>query len=148
MANNEMSTKVFANWPVENLNRSKKFFEALGYKFNPMFTNENAACLVISDEIYSMLVTKNFFSKFSRRQIADTAKTMESMVTLTAKSKEDVDMMVGKALEAGAKEVMEGPGDMGEWMYSRVFTDLDGHQWSYVWMDMEAAKQQYEKSKA
>ena len=128
-----MSTKIFVNLPVKDLERSKKFFTALGYSFNPQFTDENAACLVISDDIYAMLLTEPFFKGFMKKEIADSSKTTEVIIALSADSKAEVDQLADKAIEAGAKPVMD-PSDLG-FMYSRSFLDPDGHHWEVFWMD-------------
>jgi predicted lactoylglutathione lyase len=128
-----MPTKIFVNLPVKDLEKSKEFFNKLGYSFNPQFTDENAACLVISEDIYAMLVTTDFFKQFTKKEIADASRTTGSIVALSAESREEVNEMLQKALEAGGKESRD-PEDQG-WMYGRSFDDLDGHQWEFVWMD-------------
>jgi predicted lactoylglutathione lyase len=128
-----MPTKIFVNLPVKDLEKSKEFFNKLGYSFNPQFTDENAACLVISEDIYAMLVTTDFFKQFTKKEIADASRTTGSIIALSAESREEVNEMLQKALEAGGKESRD-PEDQG-WMYGRSFDDLDGHQWEFVWMD-------------
>ena len=97
-----MATKIFVNLPVKDLDRSKQFFSHLGYTFNPMFTDEKAASLVIDDgHIYAMLITEEFFKTFTRKEIADASKTTEVLIALETESREKVDEMVSKALEAG-----------------------------------------------
>ncbi|MET9362625.1 VOC family protein [Streptomyces sp. NPDC006632] len=131
-----MPTMIFVNLPVKDLDRSKDFFGKLGYTFNPQFTDENAGCLVISDTIYAMLLTEPFFKGFTQRQIADTATTVESIVCLSADSREEVDRLVDTALTSGgapANDTMEqGP------MYGRSFLDPDGHHWEVMYMDPAA----------
>ncbi|MEV6109347.1 glyoxalase [Streptomyces sp. NPDC051940] len=131
---------IFVNLPVKDLARTQKFFTELGYSFNPMFTDDNAACLVVSDTIYFMLLTEDFFKGFSKRGIPDTATQAQTLNCLSAESRQEVDAMLDKALAAGAREHGE-PEVMGDFMYGRSFTDLDGHLWSYMWMDVEAAAQ-------
>lgn len=134
-----MSTKIFVNLPVKDLERSKAFFAKLGYSFNPQFTDDKAACMVISEDIYTMLLTEPFFKTFTHKDIADAAKTTEVLVALSADSRGKVDDMLRKALAAGAKEPRE-PQEYG-FMYGRSFEDLDGHIWEVIWMDPKAIKQ-------
>ncbi|MFC7219862.1 VOC family protein [Streptomyces polyrhachis] len=129
---------IFVNLPVQDLPRAKEFFAELGYSFNPQFTDENAACLVISDSIYFMLLTEPFFKTFTKREIPDPATHVGNINCLSAESREAVDAIVDRAIAAGAKEHGQ-PEEMGDFMYGRNFTDLDGHLWSYMWMDVEAA---------
>jgi len=131
-----MSTLIFVNLPVKDLERSKKFFTALGYSFNPQFTDENAGCLVISDTIYAMLLTEPFFKTFTKKEIADSACNTEAIIGLSADSKEEVDRLVDKALAAGGQPSMD-TNDQG-FMYGRSFQDPDGHLWEVFWMDPAA----------
>lgn len=128
-----MSTKIFVNLPVKDLSRTKAFFAKLGYTFNPQFTDEKAACMVISEDIYAMLLVEKFFKTFTKKQIADSTKTTEMLLALSFESREKVDEMMAKALAAGAKKARE-PQDHG-FMYERSFEDLDGHIWEIFWMD-------------
>ena len=130
-----MGTKIFVNLPVKDLDKSKAFFSALGYTFNAQFTDATAACMVISDDIYSMLLTEAKFNEFmpKAKTIADARKTTEVMVALSADSKAAVDGLCDKAMKAGAGEVRL-PQDYG-FMYGRSFADLDGHIWEVIWMD-------------
>ena len=134
-----MATKIFVNLPVKNLDASMKFFKAIGYTFNPQFTDETAACMVVSDDIYAMLLTQKRFKDFTPKQIADATKTTEVLVALSADSREDVDRLVEAALKAGATKTRE-PMDHG-FMYERSFNDLDGHIWEIFYMDMAAVPQ-------
>jgi predicted lactoylglutathione lyase len=134
-----MATMIFVNLPVKNLDRSKAFFEALGYSFNPQFTDENAGCLVISDTIFAMLLTEPFFKSFTKKEIADASRSTETMLALSADSRRAVDELADKALAAGGTQAMD-PQDQG-FMYSRSFYDLDGHYWEAVWMDPAALEQ-------
>jgi uncharacterized protein len=128
-----MATKVFINLPVKDLGKSKAFFEGLGYSFNPQFTDENAACMVISDTIYAMLLTENYFKTFTNKAISDATKTTEVLIALDAASKEEVTQVVAKAKKLGAT-IYKEPADHG-WMYQHSFADLDGHQWEFAYMD-------------
>ncbi len=132
-----MSKKIFVNLPVRDLEKSKKFFGALGYSFNPKFTNADAACMVVSDDIFVMLLTQKFFKTFINKAIANAHKTTEVLVCLSEASREAVDGHLERALEAGATETRE-PQDHG-FMYGRSFNDLDGHIWEIMWMDEAAA---------
>lgn len=133
-----MTTKIFVNLPVEDLEKSKAFFAKLGYRFNPQFTDETAACMVITDDIYAMLLTKAKFKEFTKKAIADATQTTEVLTCLSVDSKAKVDEMLDAALEAGATEARD-PMDYG-FMYGRSFNDLDGHIWEIVWMDPRAAE--------
>lgn len=129
-----MATNIFVNLPVKDLEKTKEFFLKLGYTFNQQFTDEKAASLVISENIYAMLLTEPFFKTFIRNnEIADTSKTKEVLIALSADSKQQVDELVDKAIAAGGKKFRE-PDDHG-FMYARSFEDLDGHVWEVVWMD-------------
>ena len=129
-----MATKIFVNLPVQDLKKSMHFFEKLGYTFNKQFTDEKAACLVISEDIYAMLLRQEFFQTFLRNTtIADAKSTTEALIALSADSRSQVDELVDKALAAGATKVRE-PDDHG-FMYARSFHDLDGHIWEIIWMD-------------
>jgi predicted lactoylglutathione lyase len=129
---------IFVNLPVNDLDASKKFFTELGYSLNPQFTDENAASVVISDTIVAMLLTKPFYSTFTKKEIADASKTSEVMLCLSAESREKVDELVEKAVAAGGT-ASEQVQDM-DFMYGRAFDDLDGHTWEVVWMNPEAVQ--------
>lgn len=133
-----MTTKIFVNLPVKDLEKSKAFFAKLGYRFNPQFTDETAACMVITDDIYAMLLTKAKFKEFTKKAIADATQTTEVLTCLSVDSKAKVDEMLDAALEAGATEARD-PMDYG-FMYGRSFNDLDGHIWEIIWMDPRAAE--------
>jgi predicted lactoylglutathione lyase len=128
-----MSTKIFVNLPVKDLDRSKAFFGALGYSFNPQFTDENAASMVIADDIFAMLLVEPFFQGFTPKPIVDATSATEVLIALSAESREEVDALVDKAVAAGAVNYAE-PQDHG-FMYQRSFQDLDGHLWEILWMD-------------
>ncbi len=128
-----MSTKIFVNLPVKDLNKSKEFFTKLGYTFNAQFTNDVAGCLVISDDIYAMLITEPLFKTFTPKEICDTKKYTETLICLTCESRQAVDDIVQKAFAAGGTKHKE-PQDHG-FMYGHSFQDLDGHSWEWVYMD-------------
>lgn len=138
-------TKVFVNLPVKDLDKTKEFFGKLGFSFNPMFTDENAACMVISDDNYAMLLTGKFFKNFiPGREICD-AKSTETLVALGLKSRAKVDEVVQKAVAAGGAEYREKQ-DYG-WMYGRAFQDIDGHIWEAFYADLDAAPEEMKNRK-
>ncbi|WP_112662074.1 VOC family protein [Microvirga flavescens] len=131
-----MPTKIFVNLPVKDLTRSVAFFKGLGYAFNDRFTDETAACMVITDDIYTMLLTEAKFKEFTPKALADATKTTEVLTCLSTDSRGDVDALLDKALKLGATETRE-PQDHG-FMYGRSFNDLDGHIWEIIHMDQSA----------
>lgn len=133
-----MSKLIFVNLPVADLDAAKAFYEAIGAVNNPMFTDETAACMVLSDTIHVMLLTHGKFAQFTPKQIADAHATSEVLIAISEDSRAGVDDITENALAAGGREPRERQ-DFG-FMYSRSFEDLDGHIWEPMWMDMEAAK--------
>ncbi|RZS29480.1 hypothetical protein EV193_12123 [Herbihabitans rhizosphaerae] len=129
-----MSRKTFLNLPVNDLPKAVEFFTSLGFSFNKDFTDENATCMVISDESYVMLLVKPFFESFASKPLADVENTTGAIVGLSADSREEVDELVGKALAAGAHEPKKDT-PQEDFMYGRSFIDLDGHHWEIMWMD-------------
>jgi uncharacterized protein len=127
-----MSTQVFINLPVTDLPKSMAFFKALGYSHNPQFSDDTAACIVISDTIRVMLVTHAKFREFTPKAICDTAKAVEVLLCLSCESRQQVDDLVAKAITAGGSAYAE-PKDYG-FMYQHMFSDPDGHQWELVYM--------------
>ena len=125
--------KIFVNLPVKDLEKSMTFFKALGFTFNAQFTDETAACMVISDDIFAMLLTHDKFKQFTPKTIADASLTSEVLTALSADSKDEVNKMVDAALKAGGQKLRE-PQDYG-FMYERSFQDPDGHIWEIIWMD-------------
>lgn len=128
-----MATKVFINLPVKDLNKSMEFFKGLGFSFNPQFTDENAACMVISDSIYAMLLTETYFQTFTKKPVSDAQSSTEVLIALDAASREEVEQLIAKAKELGATIYADAQ-DHG-WMYQHSFADLDGHQWEIAYMD-------------
>jgi hypothetical protein len=137
MSDNQ-SRKLFVNLPVRDLKKSMEFFSTLGFRFNPKFTDENAACMIVSDESFVMLLTRPYFKTFTKREPCDTTTHSEGLFALTCVSREEVDEMVRKALAAGGQRAMD-PQDHG-FMYVSPFYDLDGHHWEAFWMDPKAAE--------
>ena len=136
-----MPTQIFVNMHVKDLAKSKAFFEKLGYSFNPQFTDENAACMVISDTIYCMLLNKMSMDRFMPmgKTIADATTTTEVFLALSFDSKDAVNAIADKAIAAGGTEARP-PDDHG-FMYSRSFNDLDGHIWEAFWFDPKSLQQ-------
>ncbi len=134
-----MSTKIFVNPPVKDLDRSKAFFAKLGYTFNPKFTDATAACMVISEDIYSMLLTEARFKDFATKPVVDAHKATEVLIALSQDSRERVNEVVDTAIKAGASEPR--PADDYGFMFQRSFADLDGHVWEIFWMDPKVAEE-------
>ncbi len=134
-----MSTQIYVNLPVKNLARTRDFFGRLGYRFNPLFSNDDAACMVIADNIFAMLLVEPFFQTFTKKPVADATRSTEVLVCLSCDSRAEVDRMVAAALAAGGS-VPHSPQDHG-FMYTHGFDDLDGHGWELVYMDPAAAAQ-------
>lgn len=134
-----MSTKIFINLPVKDLNNSKEFFTKIGFTINPQFTDETAACVVITEDIYAMILTHEKFKEFTSKEIADATKTSEVLTCLSFDSKEKVNEVMDKAVQAGGTETRAAM-DYG-FMFGRSFNDLDGHIWEVIWMDPNAANQ-------
>lgn len=135
-----MNKQIFVNLPVKDLERSKAFFAHLGYTFNAQFTNEQAACMVISDTIYAMLLTEPFFQGFTKKPIVDAHQATEVLVCLSCESRAEVDELVAKALDAGGKA--PNPVQDHGFMYAHGFEDIDGHLWELYFMDMSAVPEQ------
>lgn len=135
-----MATQIFINLPVKDLKRSKDFFSALGFSFNPQFSDDKAACLILGENIFSMLLTEPFFQTFTKKEISDASKSTEVLIAIDVESREEVDEMVNKAVAAGGTTYMDGQ-DHG-WMYQRSFADPDGHQWEILYTDESALPQE------
>ena len=127
-----MHQQIFVNLPIENMARSQTFFKALGYAFNPEFTNDQGACLVVGDNLFVMLLVKDFYATFTTKTIADARTTSEVLVCFSCDSRDEVDALVAKAVAAGATTPRPVQ-DLG-FMYSHGFDDLDGHTWEFVHM--------------
>jgi len=128
-----MPKAIYINLTVNDLKRSTNFFKSLGFSFNPQFTNEQAAALVISDSIYAMLHTSESIKRFTKKEIANAKITTEVLLALQVENREQVDEMMNKVFSAGEKEQREAE-DHG-FMYARSFEDPDGHIWEVFWMD-------------
>ncbi|GAA2279481.1 glyoxalase [Streptomyces ruber] len=129
---------IFVNLAVSDLDTSKKFFSELGYTINPQFTDDNCAAVVISDTIVAMLLSKQRYAEFTKKEIADSTKTSEVLLCLSAESREKVDELCDRAVAAGGTSLGEAQ-DYGT-MYGRAFDDPDGHTWEVMWMDPAAVQ--------
>jgi predicted lactoylglutathione lyase len=127
-----MARKIFVNLPIKDMERAKAFFTALGFSFNPQFTNDKGACMVITQDIFAMLLVEPFFQTFTKKPVADATKGTEVLVCLSCDSREEVDTLVRKAVAAGAR-TPNAPQDHG-FMYGHGFEDLDGHIWELAYM--------------
>lgn len=132
--------QIFVNLPIKNMERSQAFFKSLGYSFNPQFTNEQGASLVLGENLFAMLLVEPFFQTFTKKTIADATKSVEVLVCLSCSSRAEVDALVQKARAAGGT-VPNAPQDHG-FMYAHGFEDLDGHVWELVYMEPNAAPPQ------
>jgi uncharacterized protein len=128
-----MPRNLYVNLPVKDLERTVEFFAALGFSFNPKFTDENATCMIINDSTSVMLLVESFFATFTGKPVADAHASTETLLAMSLDSRAEVDAFMAKALAAGASEYAE-PRDLG-FMYQRGIADLDGHQWEVFFMD-------------
>lgn len=133
-----MSRKIFVNLPVKNLKQSIDFFTKLGFRFNPQFTDETATCMIVSDDIFVMLLIHDKFKSFTPNAICDATKSTEVLVCLSSESRTAVDEMVSNAIAAGGTTYND-PQDHG-FMYAHGFQDLDGHIWEIVYMEPDAVQ--------
>ena len=130
--------KLFVNIPVENVQRSIDFFEALGFTFNAQFTDASATAMLVGEDAYFMLLDRARFASFTRAPVGDPRKDTTAFLALGVESREAVDAMVRKAVAAGGSHAVE-PQDHG-FMYGWSFYDLDGHHWEVFWMDPAAVQ--------
>jgi hypothetical protein len=133
-----MATKIFVNLPVKNLNKSIEFFTKLGFSFNQQFTDETATCMIVTHDIFVMLLTEDKFKTFSLKEICDTKKYAEALVCLSLESRVKVDEMVRKAVAAGGTTYNEAVDH--SFMYGHGFQDLDGHIWELIYMEPNAVQ--------
>ena len=133
-----MAKMIFLNLPVTNLERSVAFYEGIGATRNPQFSNDQAACMVLSDTIFVMLLTHGFYTGFTSKPIADAHAVSQALFCVSEDSREAVDATVARAGEAGGK-TDPGPTQDHGFMYGRSFEDPDGHHWEVMWMDMSQA---------
>lgn len=130
-----MNKQIFVNLPVKDLERSKAFFSCLGFTFNAQFTNEQGACMIVSDDIYVMLLAEKFFQTFTTKRVANAREVTEVLTCLSCESRAQVDELVAKAISAGGT-APRAPQDHG-FMYGHGFEDPDGHIWELVHMSSE-----------
>lgn len=131
-----MHKQIYVNLAVGNLERSKAFFSALGFSFNPQFTNEQAACLILGENIHAMLLVKDLFKSFTRKALCNPQESTEALLGLSCESRAAVDALVAKAIAAGGA-APRAPQDHG-FMYGHGFEDIDGHIWELIYMDPNA----------
>ena len=129
-----MATQIFVNLPIKDLKKSMAFYESIGFKNNPQFTDETAACMILSDTIFVMLLTYNKFKEFTSKTIINAKETAGVLNSISVNSNEEVNAFVEKALKEGGNEY-RAPQDMG-FMQLRCFEDLDGHNWEVFYMDI------------
>ncbi|MFC5300814.1 VOC family protein [Azospira restricta] len=132
-----MARQIFVNLPVRDLGRAVDFFTHLGFGFDPQYTDENATCMVVADDIFVMLLVEPFFQTFTPKALCDARRATEVLVCLSCASRAEVDALVAKALAAGGRAPQSAK-DLG-FMYGHGFEDLDGHLWELVYMAPEAA---------
>jgi uncharacterized protein len=146
MNDTQTGKQIFVNLPVRDLKRTRDFFGKLGFPFNPVFTDDNAACMVISENIYAMLLVEKFFKGFiPDKEICDSRKSTEAIVALSAGSRQEVDDLIRKVISAGGSEYRQAQ-DYG-WMYGRAFQDVDGHIWEVFHANLDAMPEEM-KNKA
>jgi predicted lactoylglutathione lyase len=129
-----VASQIFVNLPVRDLKRSVDFFTGLGFSFDPRFTDQNATCMIVGENMYAMLLVEKFFGGFTVKPVADAFKGSEVLVALSVDSRAKVDEICDRALASGGS-ANKGPQDHG-WMYGRSFQDPDGHIWEVLFMDM------------
>lgn len=134
-----MEKKIFVNLPVKKLDDSIAFFTNLGFSFNPKFTDENATCMVIDDNIFVMLLVEKFYKGFTVKEVCNTATHSEVILSIQVNSKLEVDQFMAKVLKAGGIEPREA--QVYDFMYGRSFQDGDGHLWEVFFMDESAMPQ-------
>lgn len=139
-----MVTKIYVNLAVKDMNRAKEFYTSLGFTINQSFTDESATCMAVSENMYIMLITEKRFSDFTQKEIADSHRYAESIISIDQESRSKVDEMVRKAITAGGFSYNEAE-DFG-WKYQHGFTDPDGHQWEVLFMNEEALHQELQIS--
>ena len=132
-----MTTSIFVNLPTTDLERSKAFYEGLGFSINPLFTDENAACVVLDENIYFMVLTRDYLATFTDKQIIDPKTQAQTSIAFTRDSRDEVDAVLATGLAAGGTEPREAQ-DYG-FMYSRDLEDPDGNNLSFLYMEPQAA---------
>lgn len=135
-----MASKLFVNLAVKDLKRAMDFFKAVGFDFNPQFTDDTAACMIIGGDNYAMLLTHEKFGQFSKKKIVDSTRSVEALMAVSFDSRDRVNEIMANALKAGGTEPHE-PRDYG-FMFQRSFEDPDGHTWEVFYMDESAIPKQ------
>ena len=130
-----MPRMIFVNLPVQDLERSKAFYEAIGFRNEPKFSNEAAAMMVLSDTISVMLLTHPFYATFTRKPIADATTGSQVILCISCESPAEVDRLIDAAASNGGNADPGPKQEMGGMMYGRSFEDPDGHHWEPMWMD-------------
>ena len=128
-----MKSQIYVNLPVKDLNRSNALFESLGFPLNAKFSNDQASCLILGENMFAMLLVESFFKTFTNKSICDATKSTEVLVCLSCESRARVDELVKKAIAAGGRAPRK-PQDQG-FMYGHGFEDLDGHIWELIFME-------------
>lgn len=134
-----MAAKIFINLPVKDLDKTTDFFVNLDFRFDSLMTDDNATCMIVEDNIFVMFLTDKFFKTFTHKEVADTTKTTEVILSLSVDTKEEVNAFIEKAVLLGAT-TPNPPQDHG-FMYQWGFQDLDGHLWEIIYMDPNATMQ-------
>ena len=140
-----MVKQIFVNLPVKDLNKTIDFFAKLGFKFNPQFTDENATCMIVGENIFAMLLVEKFFKTFIKKEICDAKKSTGAILALSVESRKKVDEMIKKVIAAGGKETRKAE-DHG-WMYGRAFEDINGHLWEVFYMNKGKMPEEMKKRK-
>jgi predicted lactoylglutathione lyase len=133
------SRKLFVNLAVRDLDRAVEFFKALGFEFDPRFTDETATCMLVGEDAYVMLLTREKFAEFAAKPVADPGAATEALISLSCESRDEVDAFAEKAIAAGGSPAKE-PLEL-DFMYGRSFYDPDGHHWEIFWMDPATIEQ-------
>ena len=128
-----MVKQIFINLPIKDLNKTKEFFTKIGFKFNQKFTDENAACLILGENIFAMFLIEKFFKRFTKKEISNYKSNAEVINALSVNSKKEVDEILNKVIKAGGKEPREAQNH--GWMYGRSFEDINGHLWEVFFID-------------
>lgn len=141
-----MATQIFVSLPTSDLERAKAFYTGLGWPINPQLSDDNGACFIVSDDIFIMIMTREFLATFTDKPIVDPSKMLQTQTGLSADSRDDVDALLEKAIAAGGTEDQE-PQDYG-FMYSRDFEDPDGNHFGIIWTDPAASGMESEGAMA
>lgn len=133
-----MSRMLFPNLPVKDLARTKAFWTTLGFTFNPQFTDDNAACLIVNEQACVMLLREEFWATFTKKPLPDRQATTGVFMAFSCESRAEVTQMVETALANGGAPA--SPSQDHGFMFGWSFTDPDGHHWEPFWMDPSAVQ--------